>query len=96
MDNYEANLSRLQKIQATAITNNQYDIKNYMDEESSIYKSMRHDRVYNARANGLVDNIIQEEIIDGEGEGEAKSNFNSSLNNISDYLENTNPHVKLR
>lgn len=46
MDNYQSNLSRLQRIQANAITNNQYDIKNYIDESGTMFKAMREDRIF--------------------------------------------------
>lgn len=75
MDNYQANLSRLQKIQAQAITNNQYDIKNYIQEEGAMYKKMRQDRIYNARNNGILSSAVIEEDL----EGQSQSNLNSSM-----------------
>ena len=36
LSNYELTLSRIQRIQANAITTNQYDVKNYMNESSPL------------------------------------------------------------
>ena len=90
---YSSNVERMQRIQANAISNNQYDIKNYMDEKSPLnLRSSRLERVRTKMLHEIGDTSSPIE--------EEESNLNDSLHETFQNMSQTKfsqmPHSSLK